>query len=204
MIYILIIFGVMVLDRIAKTVVNSSMHVGDTVPVIGDFFHITYVRNTGAAFSMLQGHPLLLLILPSIIILIAILFIIVKYKSYKPIFMIALALICGGGLGNLTDRAAYGYVVDMFDFGSFPVFNVADICVCVGCGLMMLYLIVYNNKNPGMREDTLKGSKTVQKPNAPDVSTPDKPRAQDKKQGSAGGSNKKSSKKSGKKLKRLN
>ena len=70
MIYILIIFGVMVLDRIAKTVVNSSMHVGDTVPVIGDFFHITYVRNTGAAFSMLQGHPLLLLILPSIIILI--------------------------------------------------------------------------------------------------------------------------------------
>ena len=47
---------------------------------------------------------------------------------------------------NLTDRVAYGYVNDMFDFGWFPVFNVADIAVCVGCGLLMLYLIVYENR----------------------------------------------------------
>lgn len=162
MIYILVIFGSMVLDRIVKTGVDSSMNVGDTVPVLGDFFHITYVRNTGAAFSMLEGHPLLLLVLPSVVIFIATLYLIIKHTSYKPIFNYALALMCGGGLGNLTDRAAYGYVIDMFDFGFFPVFNVADICVCTGCGMLMLYLIIYSNRNPGVREDTLRGSKTVQ------------------------------------------
>ncbi|MCF0144280.1 MAG: signal peptidase II [Firmicutes bacterium] len=148
MIYILIIVGVMVLDRIVKTAVDNGMNVGDTIPVLGDFFHITYIRNTGAAFSMLQGHPTLLIVLPGAIIFVAIIFIVAKHKSYKPVFPVALSLMCGGGLGNLTDRAAYGYVIDMFDFGWFPVFNVADIAVCVGCGMLLLYMIVYNNKNP--------------------------------------------------------
>lgn len=162
--YILIIFGSMILDRIVKTAVVAGMHVGESIPVFGNFFHITYVQNTGAAFSMLQGHPVLLLVLPGAVIFIAIIYLIVKYKSYKPVFNVALSLMCGGGLGNLTDRAAYGYVIDMFDFGFFPVFNVADICVCVGCGMLMVYLIVYNNKHPGIREDTLCGSRTVEKP----------------------------------------
>ena len=138
----------MVLDRFVKTAVTGSMAVGDSIPVAGDFFHITYVQNTGAAFSMLEGHTTLLIVVPAIIILFAIIFICAKQKQYKPVFMWALALMCGGGLGNLTDRAAYGYVIDMFDFGFFPVFNVADICVVVGCGLLAIYLIVYDNKNP--------------------------------------------------------
>lgn len=146
MIYLLVIFGVMVLDRIVKTATTVSMNVGDTIPVLGDFLHLTYIRNTGAAFSLLEGHTLLLILVPGIIIAIAIIFICARYKAYKPVFMFSLALMCGGGLGNLTDRAAYGYVVDMFDFGFFPVFNVADICVCVGCGLLLLYMILFNEK----------------------------------------------------------
>ena len=89
-------------------------------------------------------------------IAIALIFMIAKSKVYKPIFLISLALICGGGLGNLTDRAGYGFVVDMFDFGFFPVFNVADICVCVGCGLLLIYMIVYDNKNPRVKEEKLR------------------------------------------------
>ena len=147
MIYILIIFGVMVIDRIVKTLVTGKMSAGGSIPVIGDFFQITYVQNTGAAFSMLEGHTTLLIVVPAIIILMAIVFICAKHRSYKPIFTASLALICGGGLGNLTDRAAYGYVIDMFDFGFFPVFNVADICVVAGCGLMIVYLIVFENRN---------------------------------------------------------
>lgn len=149
MIYILVIFGVMVLDRITKTAVTGSMNVGDSIPVLGDFFHITYVRNTGAAFSLLEGHTLLLIIFPAIIIGAAIIFICFRYKAFKPVFMFSIALMCGGGLGNLTDRAAYGYVIDMFDFGFFPVFNVADICVCVGCGLLVLYMILFGDKDTG-------------------------------------------------------
>ena len=138
----------MVLDRVVKTAVDNGMQPGDTIPVVGDFFHITYVQNTGAAFSMLQGHPLLLIILPGILICIALLYMLVNSKTMKPIFLISLALICGGGLGNLTDRFAYGHVIDMFDFGFFPVFNVADIAVVVGCGLLVIYLVVYENRNP--------------------------------------------------------
>ena len=146
MLYILVIVGVIVLDRIVKTAVASSMDVGDSIAVLGDFFHITYIQNTGAAFSILQNHQLFLILLPAVVILIGIVIICTGLKKYKPVFLWALALMCGGGLGNLTDRMAYGSVIDMFDFGFFPVFNVADISVCVGCGLLMLYMIIFENK----------------------------------------------------------
>ena len=146
MIYLLIIVAVMVLDRIVKIAVTSHMDPGQTIPVIENIFHITYVQNTGAAFSMLQGHPMLLIILPAVVIGIGIIFVLVMSKAYNKVFLVSVSLICGGGLGNLTDRMSQGYVTDMFDFRVFPVFNVADICVVVGCGLLMLYMIIYTNK----------------------------------------------------------
>lgn len=147
MAYLLLIVGVLVLDRLVKIAVSTNMTPGQSIPVIESIFHITYVRNSGAAFSMLQGHPLLLIIVPGIVIAIGIIFVLVKYREYNRTFMASVSLICGGGLGNLTDRMAQGYVTDMFDFRIFPVFNVADICVCVGCGLLMLYMIIYNNRS---------------------------------------------------------
>ena len=59
---------------------------------------------------------------------------------------LAIAFICGGGLGNLIDRTTQGYVVDLFDFRVFPVFNIADIFICVGCGLLLLYVFVSERK----------------------------------------------------------
>ena len=153
MVYILLIVAIMVLDRAVKIAVSGSMAVGDSIPVIGDFFHITYVQNTGAAFSLFQGHPTILIVFPAIVIGIGIIFVIVKSKTYKKIFLFSVSMMCGGGLANLTDRMAYGYVIDMFDFGKFPVFNVADIMVCVGCGLLALYLIVFENKHPQEKEE---------------------------------------------------
>ena len=147
MIYLLLIVAVMVLDRVVKIAVTTNMEPGDTIPVIDHIFHITYVQNTGAAFSMLQGHPTLLIVFPAIVIGIGIIFVLVMSKAFNRIFLVSVSLICGGGLGNRTDRMAQGYVTDMFDFRIFPVFNVADICVCVGCGLLMLYLIIDANKS---------------------------------------------------------
>ena len=142
MIYLLTMLGILVLDRIVKIVTVGTMQVGDTIPVLGDFFHITYVQNTGAAFSMLEGHPLLLAVLTSIVIGIGIIYVLINYKRYKWHFNVALSLMCAGGLGNLTDRLSNGYVIDMFDFGWFPVFNVADIAVTVGCGILAIYLLL--------------------------------------------------------------
>ncbi len=152
MIYVLLIVAVLVLDRIVKIAVASNLEPGQSIPVIDNIFHITYVQNQGAAFSMLQGHPTLLIVVPAVVIGVGIIFICVNFRKYNRTFMVSLSLICGGGLGNLTDRMAQGYVVDMFDFRIFPVFNVADICVCVGCGLLMLYMIIYNNRNGASRD----------------------------------------------------
>ena len=112
-----------------------------------DWMHLRYMENSGAAFSMLQGHPTLLIVLPAAVIFIGIIFVLVRHKAYNRTFMVSISLICAGGLGNLTDRMSAGVVTDMFDFRVFPVFNVADISVCVGCGLMILYMIIYNNRS---------------------------------------------------------
>lgn len=148
MIYIVIIVGIMILDRVVKMYIAGGMQVGESIPVIGEFFSITYIQNRGAAFSILEGHITLLLVVPAIVIAITIIFIILKHKRHKRSLMVALSLICGGGLGNVADRAVYGYVIDMLDFGSFPVFNVADIAVTVGCGFLLLYIIVFDETNP--------------------------------------------------------
>ena len=146
MLYVLLIVAVIVLDRFVKIAVQTNMDPGQTIPVIDHIFHITYVQNTGAAFSMLEGHPTLLVVVPAVVIGIGIIFICVNAKNFNKIFLVSVSLICGGGLGNMTDRLTQGYVTDMFDFRIFPVFNVADICVCVGCGLLILYMIVYSNR----------------------------------------------------------
>ena len=141
MIYVGIIICAIVLDRIVKGVVTSSFDVGGTVSVVGDFFHITYVQNRGIAFSMLEGHESLIVVATAALLAAALIYILVFRRKYPPLFNTGVALVCGGGLSNVIDRICYGYVVDMFDFGRFPVFNVADICICVGCGLMLLYVI---------------------------------------------------------------
>lgn len=141
MIYAVIIAAVIVLDRIVKALVKSGFEPGDTVAVLGDFFHITYVQNRGVAFSMLYGHQTVIIILTAALLAAVLVFLIEFNKKFPAVFNTGLALVCGGGLSNIVDRTLYGYVVDMLDFGSFPVFNVADICICVGCGLMLLYAL---------------------------------------------------------------
>lgn len=141
MIYVLVILGVIVLDRIVKMWVVNGYQAGETTAVLGDFFHITYVQNRGVAFSMLSGHETVILVLTSVLLCAGLVFLILTRRQFTPVFSVGLALVCGGGLGNVIDRATRGYVVDMFDFGWFPVFNVADICICVGCGLMLLYVL---------------------------------------------------------------
>ena len=141
MIYAIIIAGVIALDRIVKAVVRNGFAPGDTAAVIGDLFHITYVQNRGVAFSMLYGRETVILVITGVLMVAVLVFLIGFHRKFPAMFNTGLALVCGGGLGNIIDRTAYGYVVDMFDFGWFPVFNVADICICTGCGLMLLYAL---------------------------------------------------------------
>jgi len=123
------------------------MALGESNTVINDFFHITYIRNTGAVFSMFAEHTLVLGVFAGIVVLGLLIFVFLKRKTASPLFLISLVMIASGGMGNVIDRLARGYVVDFFDFRVFPVFNVADIFVTLGCALILFYTIFIEDKN---------------------------------------------------------
>lgn len=147
MIYYLIVLAVIIGDRVVKYLVSSGMMPYETIPVIDNVFHITYVQNTGAAFSMWENQWILLVLLPSVALMAGLVLIFIKRNTWSRLMLTAVAFICGGGLGNLIDRIQMGYVVDMFDFRVFPVFNIADIFVCTGCGLLLLDILLSERKN---------------------------------------------------------
>ena len=149
MYYFLIIIAAVALDQLIKYAVVKSMALYQTIPVLEDIFHITYIHNTGAAFSMMEGMRVFLILLPLIMIACAVIYMFIKRKTGHPLMMTSVALIAGGGIGNLIDRALLGYVVDYLDFRVFPIFNLADICVCTGCGLLILYVLFIDGKQNG-------------------------------------------------------
>lgn len=146
MYYFLIIIAVIILDQIIKKAVVAAMSLYESIPVIQDIFHITYIHNTGAAFSIMEGRISVLIMLPLVMIIGAVIFMLIMRKKGHPVLMTSVALIAGGGIGNLIDRIALGYVVDYLDFRVFPIFNLADIAVCVGCGLLIVYVLFIDGK----------------------------------------------------------
>ena len=142
--YVLVV-GIILLDQAVKLLVRTAMYVGQSFPVLADFFHITYVQNRGAAFSILSGKFLLLVGVPAAAVIFA-LWYMEKHIDCHWTLMLSLCLIISGGIGNLIDRVIMGFVTDMFDFGFFPVFNVADIAVCVGAGFLILYTFWFSEK----------------------------------------------------------
>lgn len=145
MFYIIIILAV-ALDQGTKWFVRTGMDLNSTIPVIEGIFSLTYIQNTGAAFSILQGKTLFLAGMQILVIVTIFIYATVKRKSLHWTLMTSLAMIVGGGIGNLIDRMVHGYVVDFFDVHFWPIFNVADISVCVGCGFLVLYVFFIEGK----------------------------------------------------------
>lgn len=131
-------------DQLIKFWAENTLQQVGSIPVIENVFHLTYVQNFGAAFSSMQNQRLLLVGLTSVM-LVVILVLLVMRKIRSPWLVASFSLTLAGGLGNLIDRIFRqgGYVVDLFDFCliHFPVFNFADVCVCCGTGLLILYLL---------------------------------------------------------------
>lgn len=145
--YYFVIIGILVaLDQLIKYLIQSNMILNQSVPVVEGIFHITYIHNYGAAFSILEGKQAFLIAVTLIGIAVVMIYIGLKRKSAHWCLMLSLALVAGGGIGNLINRIREGYVVDFLDFRIWPVFNVADICVCCGCGLLLLYMFYFEPK----------------------------------------------------------
>lgn len=156
--YYIIIAAIVLLDQIVKVATDRMMVPGESIPVIENVFHLTYVRNTGAAFSILQSHRSLLILFSAFLVILLLTFFIRKGKELPVLLNVAVTAIISGGIGNMIDRILRGYVVDTFDFRMWPVFNVADISVCVGCALLLIYVIFFDRKNPesGEKENDAK------------------------------------------------
>jgi signal peptidase II len=135
---------VIVLDQATKIAVNATMRLYESIPLI-PFFNLTYVHNTGAAFSFLSeagGWQRWFFAGLALVISIFIAIWLARLKKHETLLAISLALILGGAIGNLIDRLAYGYVIDFLDVyyqaWHWPAFNIADSAITIGVALMLL------------------------------------------------------------------
>lgn len=144
--YFIIIAIIIAVDQLSKFLIQSGMELNQTMPLINGVFHITYIHNYGAAFSIFQNKTGFLIAIQLVVITGVIVYLIKRRKIDHWALLLSLSLIAAGGFGNLIDRAAKGYVVDFLDLRVWPIFNVADISVCVGCGLMVLYVFLIEPK----------------------------------------------------------
>ena len=140
------VFGVLAaallaLDQWLKVWITANLPLGENMPFLPGFVELLTVHNYGAAWSSFSGQRILLLGV-TVVIVGAVLFVLVRRIVRHPLGVAACSLVVSGGIGNMIDRFRVGYVVDMFHFEfwpSYPVFNVADICVVCGAVLGAIY-----------------------------------------------------------------
>ena len=148
-----LIVAIIALDQFTKYLIRANFSVGETLPVVQDVFHLTYVRNRGAAFSIFQDNHILTVLVPVVAMILCAVILVYLMRKKEKLLSVAVALIMAGGIGNLTDRISNGYVTDFIDFRVFPVFNVADIAVTCGCALAVICVVFLDDRKKETGED---------------------------------------------------
>ncbi len=142
--WVILSIAMIALDQVTKYLVNLHLPIGDSIEVIPEFFHLTHVRNEGAAMGILSGYRWIFMVFTTIVIIAAVVFMLSgKVKNQWGI--LAITMIIAGGVGNMIDRVFLGEVIDFFSFifwgYEFYVFNVADIFICCGVFVLALYIL---------------------------------------------------------------
>lgn len=160
--WIAITLAGILLDQLTKLLVSGGMALYESIPIWDGVLHITYIQNRGAAFGMLADHRWVFLIISSITILAMLAFLLLT-RSRNPLLLTAVAMILSGGIGNMIDRLALGYVVDMIEVRliNFAVFNVADSFVCVGAALLFLTILLEKEGKPKKADGVGDGADTA-------------------------------------------
>lgn len=137
-----IMIGVIALDQLTKWLAVTFLEGNPSFPLWQDVLHFTYVENRGMAFGMLKDHRWVFMVFSTVAI-IGLLYYLHRYRPKSMWVQVSLAMIIGGGIGNMIDRISLEYVIDFIDFTliDFAVFNVADSFVCVGAGILIAYLV---------------------------------------------------------------
>lgn len=140
---VLLILMVLALDLVSKYLAQVHLDNTAAVSIIPNFFELTYVVNTGAAWSILEGQRLFFIVLSAIVTVVLIYFI---YKEKEQLMSVALSLMLAGTLGNFYDRIFHGYVRDMLSFNFFgyqyPIFNIADSALVIGVTLIIIDMVL--------------------------------------------------------------
>ena len=151
---IIITFLVFLFDILSKIVVINYLQLEESVKVINNFLYLTYVRNTGAAWSILSNNSYVVLGI-SLLIIVGIIWYIWKNKIDNRFEKVAYSLVLGGAIGNFINRLFYGYVIDFIDikiFGyDYPIFNLADVFIVIGVILLIIYSWRNGNGNNSKR-----------------------------------------------------
>ena len=132
--------AVVILDQFSKYIVVENMSLGESIPIIEEVFHLTYILNPGAAFGMF-AHNRLFFIAIAVVVIGIIIWVRKEILASPWEVKAGCGLFLGGAIGNLIDRARQGLVIDFFDFRIWPVFNIADIAICIGVGLIIWNLL---------------------------------------------------------------
>lgn len=145
--YFLLIAALVVLDQVVKLLVRTYIPLYGSVDFIPHVLDLTYVQNTGMAFSLFREHTWILALLSAVVSVVLIVMLVRRVVTH-PFGTISLSLVIAGAIGNLIDRAFLGYVTDMFRtlFMDFAVFNVADICIVVGGIAFCVYFLFFFEK----------------------------------------------------------
>lgn len=156
MVSILIITLTVFIDQISKYIAHFSLEGNDPIVIIDNFFKLSYVKNYGAAWGILQNQRYFFIIL-TIIIIISLALYIRNNKNLNKLTIVSIYLIIGGAIGNLIDRIKMGYVIDFLDFNfgniyDFPVFNFADTFIVIGTFLMAYLILTDKYEKHNQRE----------------------------------------------------
>jgi len=129
-------FIVILLDQLTKIIIKNTLTLNQSIPIIKNIFHLTYITNTGSAFGLLKGWQL-----PLIFLSIAVIGFIFYYydKINEKLLQLFTGFILGATIGNLIDRIIWGHVIDFLDFRIWPVFNIADSFITIS----VIFLIFY-------------------------------------------------------------
>lgn len=147
MIYIIIGVLVLVSDIVTKLWAANSLAKVGMIPIISGVFNFTYVENSGVAFGMMRDKRILFVSM-SVVILVVLALYFYKTKNKNVWIKLGTALIFSGSIGNMIERVSKGYVVDFLDFSliSFPVFNIADMAVCIGAAALVVHFLFYSEE----------------------------------------------------------
>lgn len=130
---------VALLDQLTKLLVKQNFQPSQSIPIIKNILHLTYVTNTGSAFGLFKGLNLVF-ILFSIIVIAAVSYNLKKIKPAERLLQFSAGLLLGGTIGNFIDRLLYGSVIDFIDFRIWPVFNAADSAISISVILLVILL----------------------------------------------------------------